>query len=320
MGTLLDRIRRPLVLVLATLVCWTAMWPARVAGASFPASQGYVSDFAGVLDAAGRTELEALLRHTEVQTTAEIAVVTVSSLDGMTVEEYASRLFAAWGIGKKGKDNGVLVLVAPTDRKIRIEVGYGLESVLPDGLAGEVIRTDFLPRFRDGDYRGGIQQGVNHVIGIVQRHEPLSAEERRRLGESSAADRPPTLIITPFLGLFIALGAVAVGAGLRTKTLFALIWGGTFGGIPLVMALIPFFNASRVVLLPIGVAMLALGYTKAGHPKWRATLRGKTRVKSSGWTMGTRSASSGESGSSRSSGGGDFGGGSSGGGGASGSW
>jgi uncharacterized membrane protein YgcG len=92
-------------------------------------------------------------------------------------------------------------------RRPRVLVlGYGLESVLPDGLAGEVIRTDFLPRFRDGDYRGGIQQGVNHVIEIVQRHEPLSAEERRRFGESSADDRPPMLIITPFLGLFIALG------------------------------------------------------------------------------------------------------------------
>ena len=93
-----------------------------------------------------------MLRDVEQQTTAEIAVVTVPSLDGMTVEEYASRLFKAWGIGKKGRDNGVLVLVAPTEHKMRIEVGYGLEAVLPDGLAGQIVRTECLPRFKEGDY------------------------------------------------------------------------------------------------------------------------------------------------------------------------
>lgn len=94
--------------------------------AAFPAPQKYIVDDAHVINAAARQEINAMLREVEQQTTAEIAVVTVASLDGMTVEDYANRLFKEWGIGKKGADNGVLVLVAPGERKMRVEVGYGL--------------------------------------------------------------------------------------------------------------------------------------------------------------------------------------------------
>src|SRR5262245_1437309 len=131
--------------------------------AQFPKADGFINDFAGVLDADARADLQSIVRDTEQKTTAEIAVATVQSLGDMTVEEYANRLFREWGIGKKGKDNGILVLVAPTERKMRIEVGYGLEPILPDGLAGDIIRTDFLPHFRNGDFQAGIRAGVNHV-------------------------------------------------------------------------------------------------------------------------------------------------------------
>jgi uncharacterized protein len=141
-------------LVLALLL----VLPAAVR-AEFPKPTGYVNDFAALLDAGARAELEALLRETEQATTAEIAVATVTSLDGLTVEEYANQLFQAWGIGQQANDNGVLVLVAPNEREMRIEVGYGLEPVLPDGLAGEIIRTEFLPQFKSGDYSAGIRQG-----------------------------------------------------------------------------------------------------------------------------------------------------------------
>src|SRR5690348_9508325 len=95
--------------------------------------QGYVSDFAHVLSSDTRQALEAKLSNFERATTNEIAVVTVPSLEGDTEEDYAVRLFKEWGIGKKGKDNGVLILIAPHERRARIEVGYGLEEVLPDG-------------------------------------------------------------------------------------------------------------------------------------------------------------------------------------------
>lgn len=300
------------------LVSLTAPLAARAE--ELPRAHGFVNDFAGVLDADGRTEIESLLRETEQNTSAEIALAVVPSLDGRTVEDYANALFNEWGVGKHGKDNGVLVLVAPTERKIRIEVGYGLEPILPDGLAGEIIRTDFLPGFRSGRFQSGIIAGVRHIAAIVVANHTLTSEERGRLTEG---DRPPALLMVPFFGLFVALGALGVGLGVRTRSVFPLIWGGIFGGVPFLMSLVPFFNASIWILGPLALVMAVVGYAKGGSPSWLESARGTSNGRrgrggdAGGWVMGAGTSSSG--GGSGSSGGG-FGGGSSGGGGASGSW
>jgi uncharacterized protein len=295
--------------------------------AAFPKPAGYVNDGAGVLDAKTRTELGALLRDVEQQTTAEIALVTVPSLDGMTVEEYANRLFKEWGIGKKGHDNGVLVLVAPTEHKMRIEVGYGLEPVLPDGLSGEIIRTSFLPRFKEDAYARGIRDGLTRVAAIVRANHTLTADERRRIEESG---RPSGLPMVVFFALFIAPGLFGVGLGWRIKTIAPLIFGLLFGGIALVMALVPFFNAWPIFQLPLAIAMVRWGYKKGASPAWITPFRPAPADGGPlhGWVAGGYGASSsggfggGSSGggSSSSSSSGGFGGGSSGGGGASGSW
>jgi uncharacterized protein len=289
--------------------------------ASFPPPQKYVADTAHVLSEVGRSEIDATLRSLEQETTAEVAVVTVPSLDGMSVEEYANRLFKEWGIGKKGVDNGVLVLVAPAERKIRIEVGYGLEPILPDGLAGEIIRTAFLPRFKDNDYAGGIQAGVARVATIVRARHVLTPDERRRLEQSTAGDRPPALLTVPFFGSFIAIGAFMIGAGIRSKTGFPLAFGGLFGGIPFLMALLPFFNAYPVILVLLAILAGWIGYRRGeGFADVAGTRKSRRRGGSAGgWTWGESSGGSGSSSSSSSSGG-SYGGGSSGGGGASGSW
>ena len=130
---------------------------------TFPSSQGYVSDFAGLLSPASKAQLEARLSQLEKETTVEIAVVTIKSLEGHSVEDYASRLFEQWGVGKKGKDNGVLFLVAAEDREVRIEVGYGLESVITDGRAGRILDNDVVPHFKNGDYETGILSGVGAI-------------------------------------------------------------------------------------------------------------------------------------------------------------
>jgi len=297
--------------------------------AAFPAPQGPINDFANVLDASARSELAKLVGDVRAQTSAEIAVVTVASLDGMSVEEYANKLFAAWGIGKKGANNGVLVLVAPTEHKARIEVGYGLEPVLPDGLAGEIIRSDLLPQFKNNDYGRGILQGTRHVADIVQRNHTLSPEERKALA-AAAENRPPALLMILFFGVFVAFGAASVGVGVRTKTFFPIMFGGLFGGIPFLMSLIPFFNATPFVLGPLAILMAWFGYVKGGSPVWAQAARGKPTAgaASSGWVMGSGNSGSSSGGASGGSSGGDsggssgggFGGGSSGGGGASGSW
>ena len=295
--------------------------------AALPDPQGSVTDLAGVIDAGAKSAIDARIQQVRDKTTAEIAVATVPSLDGTSVEDYANRLFKQWGIGKKGKDNGVLVLVAPTEHKIRIEVGYGLEGVLPDGLSGEIIRANALPAFRNGDYSGGTQATVGRIAEIVEANHTLTPEERDKLA-AGADQRPPIWLMTPFFGLFIALGTFAVGLGLRSRTVFPLIFGSMFTGIPGLMALIPFFNASWLVLGPLAIGMFAWGYSKGANAGWLATLRdsgtgkGSGKGKSSGWVMGASSgsSSSSSSGSSSSSSGSSFGGGSSGGGGASGSW
>jgi uncharacterized protein len=286
--------------------------------AALPRAQGYVTDLAGVLDSNTRTEIRLLLRDTEQKTSAEIALATVPSLDGTTVEDYANKLFKEWGIGKKGKDNGVLILVAPTERKIRIEVGYGLEPVLPDGLVGEIIRDDFLPEFKNSEYRGGIIKGVRHIAAIVAANHTLSPEERRQLTQAGS-NRPPALLVIPLFSLFVALGGFALGLGFRSRSIFPLLWGGIFAGVPTLLSLIPDVNAPIWIVGPIGLAMLAWGFAKGGSPYWLKAVRGtsKGHGHSSGWVMGsTTSSGRGGSGSS----GGGFGGGSSGGGGASGSW
>ena len=303
-----------------------------------PEPAGAVSDFANLLDEASEARLLQLLRDTEAKTTAEIAVATVPTLQGATVEDYAERLFRTWGIGQEKVDNGVLVLVAPNEREMRIEVGYGLEGVLPDGLAGEIIRTEFLPRFREDDYQGGIVAGVQRVADVVQRNHVLTAEERQALEQAGDA-RPPMWLMVPFFGLFIGFGAFMVGLGVGGKVGFPLIFGGLFGGIPGLMSLVPFFNAPFWILGPLGLVLFLVGLrTGRRMPAWLRDMRGETvaatgttstrskassKTSSSGWVMGGNSSDSGSGsswGSGSGSSGGSFGGGSSGGGGASGRW
>jgi uncharacterized protein len=220
----------------------------------------------------------------------------------------------------------VLVLVAPTEREMRIEVGYGLEGILPDGLAGQIIREQFLPRFRDNDYNGGIRDGVARVVEVVEKQQVLTAEELAKFNES--ADDFPVWIIVPFMGLFVAIGFTMVGVGLRTKTGFPLLFGGFFGGMPLMMALIFATAVASVTLVPLALGMAFLGFRLGARESWKNAFRENDKDDndsssgySGGWKMGGGSGS-GSSSSGSSSGGSSssFGGGSSGGGGASGKW
>ena len=298
--------------------------------AALPAPSGYVNDFASALDDAAEQYLEEFLQTLERDTTAEVVVATVASLEGMTVEDYASRLFADWGIGQAADDNGVLLLVAPGERAVRIEVGYGLEPILPDGLAGEIIRTEILPEFRTGNVPRGIGRGLNRISQII-RGDPQAA----RTSSPTPANRlPPAWFIIPFFATFVGFGSFAAGLGLRTKTYGPLGVGGMFVGVPLVMALAVTSLCWIAVLAAMAVTALALGYRRGLSAYWMNMLRtGRPESTRKGeafdWIMGgTPGSSSGESsdsggssgGGGSSSSGGGFGGGSSGGGGASGHW
>jgi uncharacterized protein len=298
------------------LACWLLAAAVAVAQAPLPQPSGYVNDFAGILDAPTRNALEQRLKDVEARTSSEIAVAIVKSLDGMSNEEYANRLFKEWGIGQAKTDNGVLILVAPNEREMRIEVGYGLEGVLPDGLAGEIRDQQFLPRFRDNDYAGGIRDGVGRIADIVEKNQVLTPEELARFNNSS--DDVPVFVLVPFLGIFVAIGSFMVGMGLRTKTAFPILFGGFFSGMPMLMALLVMFTVTLFTLLPFWFAMFAWGYRLGGRDKWKDTFRPGKGGGGGGWVMGGGSGGSSSGGSSGGSS--SFGGGSSGGGGASGRW
>ena len=299
-----------------------------LAAQTFPKPAGRVNDFANVIDAATEAQIDQQLDQLEQKTSSEIAVATVPSLGDMSVEEYANKMFKEWGVGQAKLDNGVLVLVAPNDRAMRIEVGYGLEGVLPDGLAGQIIRDDFLPRFRNDDYSGGIRDGVNHVVQVVEKHQVLTADEIAKLNaanNAASSANVPYWIIIPFFGVFVTIGFAMVGLGVRTKTGFPLLFGGFFGGMPMLMSLAFIGKVGLYTLGPWAAVMFLLGYRAGGKPSWEAIFRDSDKdgdSSSGGWTMGTRSSSSSGSysSSSSSSSSSSFGGGSSGGGGASGRW
>ena len=164
------RPRIPLV-VLAWLAC--AIGP--TAALDFPAYTGRVVDEAGILDAGLRASLTQKLADLEARTTDQFVVVTLKSLQGTTIEDFGVQLGRTWKIGQKDKNNGVLLIVAPTERKVRFEVGYGLEGTLTDAITKIIIESAIVPRFRVNDIPGGIAQGVDDIIRI------LAGDDRAKL-------------------------------------------------------------------------------------------------------------------------------------------
>src|SRR5688572_28314545 len=303
----------------ATYLFVTLLWATSAVAQTLPKPSGRVTDLANVIDAGTEGEIVSRLEQLERQTSSEIAIVTVPSLDGVPVDDYAVRLFKEWGIGQAKQDNGVLVLVAPNEREMRIEVGYGLEGILPDGLAGQIIRDSFVPRFRENDYNGGIRDGVARVVEVVEKQQVLSADELAKFNESGTADEPWWILI-PFMGLFVAIGSLMAGVGVRTKTGFPLLFGSLFGGMPLFMALAILPGLAAVTLLPLAAAMAYVGYRLGKRDSWRDAFRSGKGGSRGSWVMGGGSGSGSSSSSSSGGSSSSFGGGSSGGGGASGKW
>ncbi|NJC88801.1 MAG: TPM domain-containing protein, partial [Desulfuromonas sp.] len=139
-----------------------------LAAPAIPKARGYVNDTAGLLSPGARGEIENFLAGFERSDSTQIAVLTVPSLEGEDLEGYSVRVAQAWGIGQKGKDNGALLLVAKEERAVRIEVGYGLEDRLTDLLAGRIVDQEIVPRFKAGDFDGGIKAGVQAMVDATR--------------------------------------------------------------------------------------------------------------------------------------------------------
>ena len=231
--------------VRAGLLCILLAASLTTAFAQFPKPSGYVNDFAGVMSAPTRDELEALLRDLEQQTTAEIAVVTVNTLAGMSIEDYATGLFNTWGIGQEKVNNGVLVLVAPRDRAMRIEVGYGLETIIPDALAARIISENMAPYFSQNKYDLGIQLGVRRVAALLRQNQQYRPP---RVGRSFASEFTSNGIPWRGVGIFVVLlitttiGSAMIGGGILQRSFKVPFIGVLVAGVPFL--LIPFFSPS----------------------------------------------------------------------------
>ncbi len=155
--------------IIAFTVCFIAFASAALAQTSltFPELTGRVVDQASILDAATRAKLEKLSADLEAKSTDQLVVVTLNSLQGTSIEDYGYQLGRKWQIGQKDKNNGVLLIVAPSDRKVRIEVGYGLEGTLTDALSSFIIQQAILPRFRAGDIPGGVTRGAEDIVNVL---------------------------------------------------------------------------------------------------------------------------------------------------------
>jgi uncharacterized protein len=170
------------------------------AALDFPALSGRVVDQAGVINASTKTAIEAKSKDLEDKSGIQLVVATVKSLQGGDIETYANELFRFWKLGEAKKNNGVLLLVAPNEHKVRIEVGYGLEGTLTDALCSVIISSAIVPRFKAGDYAGGIQAGVDGIISILNGD---SAEWQRKAqvrgDDQSLAPLFPLLFVLLFI-------------------------------------------------------------------------------------------------------------------------
>ena len=180
---------------------------------NFPSLTGRVVDQANIIQVATRTAIEQKLANLEAKSGIQLVVATVTSLEGEEIEPYANQLFQIWKLGEKTKNNGVLLLVAPNERRVRIEVGYGLEGTLTDALSKVIIANAITPRFKAGDFSDGISRGVDDIITVLT--TDASEWQQRpslRLDNQQTADPANWLLI---VGGIILVGLLIVSPGFR---------------------------------------------------------------------------------------------------------
>jgi uncharacterized protein len=289
-----------------------------------PFLSGRVIDEANVLSSESKLSIENKLKDHEKATSNQVVVLIIPSLEGEVLEEYSLKVASTWKLGQKGKDNGVLLLIAKNDRKLRIEVGYGLEGSLTDALSSRIIRNEITPSFKQGNFSLGVEQGVDAILsaiaGTYKEQEESATDEYLDTVNTIGDSGIPILFRLFFGGMFLLVITPFTLAAAFTPYIgwffyfflmpfygtFPLVALGKWGGL-----LLPIYAVSMLVF------KIYLGFTESGKKiakKYGAKFAGSgsSRGRSSGgWSSGSSSGSSG----GFSGGGGSFGGG-----GSSGSW
>jgi uncharacterized protein len=195
-------LRAPVLAASLAACAWVLPASAIAADPAFPALTGRVVDAANLLPPDARRRIEAKLKAYEDKTSDQVVVATVPSLGELSIEDYANKLFRTWGIGQKDKNNGALLLIAPKERKLRIETGYGAEGALTDAASSTILNTVIAPKFRHGDFAGGIEAGVDEMLAILG----SDAAESGRQGTAKASTQDDILSdILPLIILMLVL-------------------------------------------------------------------------------------------------------------------
>ena len=234
------------VRALAVFLCMAVLQPYAAAALEVPTLKGRVNDYGGILSPEAENRIEILLKDLEATDSTQVVVLTVPSLDGDSLEDFSMRVAELWKIGHKGLDNGAILLIARDDRKVRIEVGYGLEGRLTDLTAGRIIRDRIVPEFRAGRFDQGVLNGVVALSEVVR-------------GEFQARAQPPAASgkgdLMPFLFIFVFM--------VFTMGRVSRILGTAGGGF-----LMPFlgymaFAPGPLMLIVLGGLGLIVGYVLA---------------------------------------------------------
>jgi uncharacterized protein len=206
-------------------------------GEKFPAPRGLINDFAGIIPSSYKEKMDVLAQEVLTKTGATVTVATFKDIGGAQIDEFANRLYEAWGVGKKGEDRGVMILVALKERKLRIEIGYGLEGVIPDGLAGEIRDKAMVPYLSKGEFGAGLLNGLAAIAGIIAKDRGISLTGVPTAPKNISSKRRVSLYgFLPFLLFLLVFFFLAKsrGRGAGALLLLMLLGGGrgrgSFGG------------------------------------------------------------------------------------------
>jgi uncharacterized protein len=198
---------------------------AKADASDIPKPEGWVSDFAGVIDSESQTRINALAQEIKDKTGAELAVVTVKDMGGLPLEDFANRLYRGWGIDDKEKNEGALILLAMQERKVRIETGYGLEGLFNDARCGDILDEAVLPEFKQGNYGEGLFAGLRAMGEIIAQDKGVTLDGSGAAPRSLRRSEGDGISSFPLIALFILLVILT-----RGKILYWLFLGSMFGG------------------------------------------------------------------------------------------
>jgi uncharacterized protein len=249
---------------LGVILCMAVLLPCAAAALEAPILKGRVNDYGGMLSPETERRIEALLKELEEKDSTQVAVLTVPSLGGDSLEDFSIRVAERWKIGRKGFDNGVILLVARDDRKVRIEVGYGLEGRLTDLTAGRIIRDRIVPEFRAGRFDQGILNGVTALAEVVRGEFQAPAQPPSGPAASGLDDLVPFAVF--FIFIVAMLGRVSRPLGTAAGGFFMPFLGhmAFSPGVPALLGLGGAGLVAGFVLATIAAAVQSAGPSRPG--------------------------------------------------------